>query len=117
MWVLLKAVVWKWLLTRLGLKALASLALFLPIAWLLKAVGIPLLIVLAVLAIPLVALLAIIGFPLLLALIVGGGMLALLFVVLSLGLLMVPLLLVVMAVVWLVRRLLRDDPASGVDPA
>ncbi len=66
MWVLLKSLLAKWAILKLVLKAFGSLGWLLPLALLLKAIGLPFLIVLALLALPLILVLAIIGLPLLL---------------------------------------------------
>ena len=86
MWSLLK-----WLALRLGvlrwLFKVLGLAVFLPLAFLLKTIGLPVLIVLGVLALPVLFLLFLFGLPLFLVLLVGGLVMGALFAALAFGLL------------------------------
>ena len=110
MWSLIKVLLVKWTLFRILLKSLGSLAFLLPLALLLKAIGLPVLIVLAVLAIPVFIMFLVFGLPVFLVLLFGGGLLAIVFAVLAMGLavlkLLFPVLLVVM-LVWCGFRMLR----------
>lgn len=109
MWLLLKAILVRWVLARLLWKGVGSLVVFLPLVAILKAVGWPLLTALAVLALPLLLLLFVIGLPVFLVLIVGGTLLALTFALLSTGFVALKVALIVAlpiaALIWIVRRL------------
>jgi hypothetical protein len=101
----------KWLVMRLAavrwiIKTLGSLAVLLPLAFLFKFIGLPILVVLGVLALPVLFVLFIFGLPIFLVLIVGGGVLSLLFAVLSFGLLALKIAVVVVLPVYLVFKLL-----------
>jgi hypothetical protein len=121
----------RWLAARTFGGLLATLALLaVPLAAVLKLVGIPLLVVLGVVAAPVIAVLALIGLP---ALLVGGTVMALLVGLaglLMLGVLVLKVALLVALVVWLVRAVVRlvrrsggppppraDAPARGADHA
>ena len=116
-----------------GLKVLGLVA-FLPIAFLLKAVGLPLLIVLAVLALPVLFLLFLFGLPIFLVLLVGGLAMSALFVVLSIGMMALKFAIFVVLPIWLVYKLVSwlfrgrsggvarpdvhgPDPSTGADAA
>ena len=127
----------KWLAMRLAIVRwifkIIGLAAFLPIAFLLKAIGLPLLIVLAVLALPVFFLLLVFGLPIFLVLLVGGLAMGALFVALSVGMLALKFAVFVVLPVFLLWKLAswmfrgrnasaprdipRQDPASGADPA
>jgi hypothetical protein len=101
----------KWLVTRLEavrwiIKTLASLGILLPLAFLFKFIGLPILIVLGVLALPVMFVLFIFGLPIFLVLIVGGGVLGLVFAVLSFGLLALKIGVFVVLPIYLVFKLL-----------
>ncbi len=134
MWSLIKWLAMRLAVVRWIVKVLSMLA-FLPIAFLLKAVGLPLLIVLAVLALPVLFLLFLFGLPIFLVLLVGGLAMGALFVALSIGMLalkfaifvVLPILLVYKLVSWLFRGrsgggvarpdVHGPDPATGGDAA
>jgi len=129
MWSLLKWLAMKLAIVRWIVKILGLLA-FLPIAFLLKAVGLPLLIVLAVLALPVFFLLFLFGLPVFLVMLVGGLALGVLFAALSLGLLALKVAVFVVLPIWLLwqlgswmfrgrarRDVPRQNPSEGVDPA
>ncbi len=84
---------------------LGGLGLLLPIAFLLKTVGLPLLGVLGVLAVPVLILLFIFGLPIFLVLMVGGMLMALLGVALTVGIAALKLGLFVVLPMWLVWML------------
>lgn len=98
------------------LRGLGGLAWLIPLALVLKAIGLPLLILLAILAIPILIVLAVLGLPLILIVVVGGAMLMVVGWVLTLGAialkLAVPALLIYLAIKWFVapRR-----PRSSID--
>ena len=104
MWALLKWLVMKIAIVRWIFKILGLFA-FLPIAFLLKAIGIPLLIVLAVLALPVFFLLFLFGLPIFLVLLAGGLAMGVLFAALSFGLLALKFAIFVVLPVWLLWKL------------
>ncbi|MGQ0649994.1 MAG: hypothetical protein ACT4P7_20790 [Gemmatimonadaceae bacterium] len=115
MWSLLKSLLLKWAALKALLRILASLGWLLPIALLLKSIGVPLLILLAVLAIPLFIVLAIFGLPLLLIVVIGGGLLMFTMWIASMGLLALKIALPIIAIYWVIRWLTRkreDSPPS-----
>ncbi len=130
MWSLLK-----WLAMRLSIVRwifkLLGLAAFLPIAFLLKAIGLPLLIVLAVLALPVLFVLFLFGLPIFLVLLAGGLAMGVLFAVLAFGLVALKIAIFVVLPIWLVYKVLSwifrgrrggvvqpdTPPATGENPA
>ena len=125
-WLAMRLAIVRWIFKVLGLAA------FLPIAFLLKAIGLPLLIVLAVLALPVLFLLFLFGLPIFLVLLVGGLAMGALFVALSIGIfalkvgifVVLPVVLLWKLAAWMFRGrggvvhdAPRQDPASGADPA
>ena len=84
---------------------LGGLGLLLPIAILLKAIGLPLLAILSVVALPLLVLLFLFGLPIFLVLIVGGMVTGLLGAVLTLGVVALKIGLFVVVPVWLLWKL------------
>jgi hypothetical protein len=116
MWSLLK-----WLAMRLSIVRwifkLLGLAAFLPIAFLLKAIGLPLLIVLAVLALPVLFVLFLFGLPIFLVLLAGGLAMGVLFAVLAFGLVALKIAIFVVLPIWLVYKTLSwifRDRKGGV---
>jgi len=123
-WLAMKLAIVRWIFKILGLFA------FLPIAFLLKAIGIPLLIVLAVLALPVFFLLFLFGLPIFLVLLAGGLAMGVLFAALAFGLFALKIAIFVVLPIWLMWRLAswafrggarrdvpRQDPLEGTDPA
>lgn len=127
-WLVMRLAVVRWIFKVLGLLA------FLPIAFLLKAVGLPLLIVLGVLALPVLFLLFLFGLPIFLVLLVGGLAMGALFVALSIGMIALKFAIFVVLPIWLVYKLLTwlfrsrgdgvarpdvhgPDPSTGADAA
>lgn len=106
MWVLLKSLLARWAILKLVLKAFGSLGWLLPLALVLKAIGLPFLFVLALLALPLLVVLAVIGLPLLLVAVVGGALLTITLWIASLGLAALKLAIPLLAIAWLVRWIL-----------
>jgi hypothetical protein len=102
MWVLLKSLLAKWAILKLVLKAFGSLGWLLPLALLLKAIGLPFLLVLALLALPLIPVLAIIGLPLLLVVVVGGALLTMTMWLVGIGLAALKLAIPILLIYWLV---------------
>ena len=118
MWALLKSLLLKWTLIKAILRALGSLGWLLPLAMLLKAIGLPLLIVLAVLALPLIVVLVVIGLPLVFVVLVGGALLSFALWVASMGLLALKIAIPIVLVVWLLRWLSsRGNDATPDTPA
>jgi hypothetical protein len=123
-WLAMKLAIVRWIFKILGLFA------FLPIAFLLKAVGLPVLIVLAVLALPVLFLLFLFGLPVFLVMLVGGLAIGALFAALAFGLFALKIAVFVVLPIWLLwklaswmfagrsrREVPRQDPTEGVDPA
>ena len=126
-WLVMRLAIVRWIFKILGLVA------FLPIAFLLKAIGLPLLIILSVLALPVFFVLFILGLPIFLVLLVGGLAMGALFAALAFGVmaLKVALFIVLPAVLlwklasWVFRGrngvARRDAPGKdvpeGADPA
>jgi hypothetical protein len=84
---------------------LGGFALLLPIAFLLKVVGLPLLAILMVLGMPILALLFLFGLPVFLVLLFGGMAMGLLGVVLTVGMAAVKFGLFVVLPIWLLWKL------------
>ena len=137
-WLVLRLVAARWLFK------LSGLALLIPIAMLLKTIGLPLLGVLSVLALPVLILLFVFGLPIFLVLVVGGLFMGILGVVLTMGLVAIKIGLFIVLPVWLVWTLFSKlfrrrggtnggstkndsssgpttsrpvDPIDGIDPA
>ncbi|MFL5615064.1 MAG: hypothetical protein ACJ796_15470 [Gemmatimonadaceae bacterium] len=104
MWSLIKWLAMRLAIVRWVFKVLGMLA-FLPIAFLLKAVGLPLLIIHGVLALPVLFLLFLFGLPIFLVLLAGGLAMGVLFAALSLGVVALKVAIFVVLPIWLVWRL------------
>lgn len=117
----------KWLVVKLAVvrmlwKLIGGLGLFLPLAFLLKLVGLPALLVLGVLALPLLFVLFIIGLPIFLVFAVGGVFLAFVFMALTLGLMALKVALFVALPIWVVWQMVkwisgRGDKGKPPEPA
>ena len=123
----------RWLVLRIAairwLFKLGGLAFLLPLALLLKTIGIPLLIVLAVLAIPVLIILFLFGLPIFLVFIFGSMLMGLIGVVLTVGIAALKFGLFIVLPIWLFWKLggkisrwifkRRDDdaPPSSSKPA
>ena len=104
MWMLLKGLALRFAVGRTIGGLFATLLLFVvPVAGVLKIVGLPLLIVLGVIGAPVILLLAVVGLPLLLVLGIGSVLLFCLGILLALGTLAIKIVLPIVLVVWLVR--------------
>lgn len=112
MWSLIKAVLFKWALLKTLLRVLGSLGWLVPLAFILKLVGVPLLILLAVLALPLILVLAVLGLPLLLIAVVGGALLTFTLWIVSFGVIALKIALPIFLVVWLLRWWSNRPPES-----
>jgi hypothetical protein len=114
MWMLLKGLALRFAVGRTIGGLFATLLLVLvPIAGVLKVIGLPFLIVLGVIGAPLFLLLAAIGLPVLLVVGIGGVLLALLGGLLALGVLAIKIVLPIVLVVWVVRWMLGKNRRSG----
>jgi hypothetical protein len=95
-----------------GLFATLLLALV-PVAGVLKVIGLPLLLVLGVIGAPLFVLLAAIGLPVLLVVGIGAVLLAFLGVLLAVGVLAIKIVVPIVLVVWVVRWMRGKNRKSG----
>jgi hypothetical protein len=73
MWTLIKGLLLKWAMLKWLLKSLGSLGILVPIAFVLKMIGLPVLMVLAVLALPVLLMLALFGMPFILVFLPFGA--------------------------------------------
>src|SRR5215216_1070700 len=103
MWTLIKGLLVKAALLKWLLKTLGSLGILVPIAFVLKLVGLPVLMVLGVLALPILIMLALFGMPFILVFLLGGALLAILSAALSFGLLALKIIVPIVLLVWLLR--------------
>lgn len=108
---------------RWGLKTLLGLGIIAPIALLLATLGAPIMGILGVLAIPVMILLFVFGLPIFLVLLVGGGVIGLLFAVLSIGLVFLKLFVVfvlpALCIYWMARWIFgrgRKEPVVASVP-
>jgi len=116
MWTLITGLLTKWAMLKWLLKTLGSLGILVPIAFVLKLVGLPVLIVLAVLALPILVMLMLFGMPFILVFLFGGALLAILSAVLSFGLLALKIVVPIILVVWLVKWIMGwngSNPDEG----
>jgi hypothetical protein len=95
----------RWLVVRIAairwLFKLGGLAFLLPLALLLKTIGLPILMVLAVLAIPVLVILLLFGLPIFLVFIAGSMLMGLIGTVLTIGMAAVKFGLLVVLPIWL----------------
>jgi hypothetical protein len=104
MWTVLKALALRMAVGRTLGGMLATLFLFLvPLAGVLKVIGLPVLIVLGLVGAPIFLLLAAIGLPLLVVVGFGGVLLLLVGGLLALGILAIKIALPIILIVWLVK--------------
>ena len=119
MWTVLKALALRMAVGRTLGGMLATLFLFLvPIAGVLKTIGLPVLIVLGVVGAPIFLLLAAIGLPVLVVVGFGVVLLALVGGLLALGILAIKIALPIILIVWLVKwwRAKPKPPRSWTSP-
>jgi hypothetical protein len=122
MWTVFKALALRFAIGRTLGGTLATLFLLLvPIAGVLKVVGLPILIVLGIVGAPLFLLLAAIGLPVLVVVGFGGVLLLFVGVLLTLGLIALKIALPIILIVWLVkwfrgRKRGPSAPAADVPP-
>jgi len=118
MWTVFKALALRFAIGRtLGGMLATLLLLVVPIAGVLKVVGLPILIVLGVIGAPLFLLLAAIGLPVLLVVGFGGVLLVFVGVLLTLGLLALKIALPIILIVWLVKWFRGRKHGPSTPPA
>jgi hypothetical protein len=117
MWALISSLLAKYALLKLILKTLGSLGWLVPLAFVLKLVGLPILIVLAILAAPVLIVLAIIGLPIMFVLVIGGLILAGIFAMLSIGFAALKIALPIILIYWLLRWWFSNGKSDSADPA
>ncbi len=116
MWAFITSLLTKWALLKLLLKTFGSLGWLIPIAFILKFVGLPVLAVLALLALPVFIILAIVGLPIMIVVVVGILLLVGFFAMLSIGLLVLKIAIPVLLVYWLIRWWFKNGKQNSVDP-
>ena len=117
MWSLITSLLAKWALFKLLLKTLGSMAWLLPVAFILKLIGLPVLIVLAILAAPVFIILAIVGLPIVFVIVAGILLMVGFFFLLSMGLLVLKIAIPIILIYWLIKWLFRNGKKNSVDPA
>jgi hypothetical protein len=111
MWAMITTLLMRLAALRWFLK-LGGLGLLVPIAFLLKVIGLPIFAVLSILALPVLLLLFVFGLPIFLVLIAGGMAMGLLAMVLTIGVaavkvglfVVLPIVLIVKLVRWIFKR-------------
>ena len=116
MWSLITSLLAKWALLKLLLQTFGSLGWLIPIAFILKFIGLPVLAVLALLALPVFIILAIVGLPIMFVLVAGILLLVGFFAMLSIGILVLKIAIPVLLVYWLLRWWFRNGKKNSVDP-
>jgi hypothetical protein len=89
---------------RWAIKTLVGVGVLVPVAMILKVVGLPILAILGVLAMPVLFVLFILGLPVFLVLIVGAMLLAGVFFLLTLGVVAFKIFLFVVLPIWLIWK-------------
>ena len=89
--------------------------LLVPLAAVLKFIGLPLLFVLGILGAPVFLILGAIGLPVMLVIGIGGALIVAMGLFLTLGILAIKIVLPIVLIVWFVRWL-RRRPSTGVAP-
>ena len=117
MWSLITSLLAKWALFKLLLKTLGSMAWLIPVAFILKLIGLPVLIVLAILAAPVFIILAIIGLPIMFVIVAGGLLLVGIFFLLSMGLLVLKIAIPIVLIYWLIKWIFGNGKKNSIDPA
>ena len=90
---------------RWAIKGLVGFGLLVPLAMILKVVGLPILAVLGVVAVPVLVVLFLVGLPIFLVLLLGGLLLGGLFFLLSIGMFAFKIFIFVVLPIWLVWAL------------
>ena len=115
MWLMLKALALSLVAGRTVGGAFALLAIVLvPIAGILKFIGLPLLLVLGVLGAPVFLVLGAIGLPMLFVVAIGGAILLKIGVFLAIGVVAIKIVLPIVLIIWFVRWLRRPRHAEPV---
>ena len=117
MWSLISSLLAKYALLKVLLKTLGSLGLLVPLAFLLKVIGLPILIILGIIAAPVFIVLAIIGLPLMFILVIGCMILAAVFALLSIGFAVLKIAIPIILSYWLLRWWFSNGKSSSSDPA
>lgn len=117
MWNLITSLLAKWALLRLLLKTLGSLGWLLPVAFILKLVGLPVLIVLAILALPVFIVLAIVGLPIMFVIVAGIMLLVGFFFLLSIGIAVLKIAIPILLIYWVLRWWFRKGNGTSSGPA
>ena len=116
MWALIQSLVTKWALFKVLLKTLGSLAWLIPVAFVLKFVGLPVLAVLAILALPVFIILALVGLPIMFAFVAGVLLLVGFFALLSFGIailkIAIPIAIIYFLFKWWTNGKKGSDPAT-----
>ena len=117
MWALLKTLLSQWALFKVLLAALGRLAWLIPVAFILKTIGLPMLTLLLLLALPIFIVLALVGLPFIVVAIAGTLLVAGFFFLLSLGLTVLKIAIPIVLIVWIVRWFTRNGDRPKTDPA
>jgi hypothetical protein len=116
MWPLIKALIAKMALIKVILSALRRLGWLLPLAVLLKAIGLPLLLIALVLAVPLFLVLVAIGLPMIMLFAVGGILLIFTLWLLNVGFFLLKLAIPVILLYWVFKWLSRNGKKHDAPP-
>ena len=116
MWSFITSLLAKVALLKLLLKTFGSLGWLIPIAFILKFIGLPVLAVLALLALPVFTILAIVGLPIMFVLVAGILLLVGFFAMLSIGILVLKIAIPVLLVYWLLRWWFKNGKKNSIDP-
>ena len=100
-WLVLRLAALRWILK------LGGLGFLIPIALLLKTIGLPVLMVLAVLALPILVLLLLFGLPIFLVLLAGGAIMGLIGMVLTIGIVALKIGIFIVLPIWLCVKLAK----------
>ena len=103
MWALIQSLLTKHALLKLLLRTLGSLGWLVPVAFILKFIGLPVLAVLAILALPVFVVLAIVGLPVMFAFVAGILLLVGFFALLSFGIAVLKIAVPILIVYWLLK--------------
>lgn len=118
MWALIQSLVTKWALFKVLLRTLGSLGWLIPVAFILKFVGLPVLAVLAILALPVFIILALVGLPIMFAFVAGILLLVGFFALLSLGIavikIAIPIAIIYFLFKWWSNGKKAADPSTDV---
>jgi hypothetical protein len=116
MWSFITSLLTKWALLKLLLKTLGSLGWLIPVAFILKFIGLPVLAVLALLALPVFIILAIVGLPIMFVFVAGILLLVGFFALLSIGVAVLKIAIPILLVYWLLRWWFRNGKKTSIDP-